>query len=85
MAQSALKVKKSASNAGKKKPSKVGLNKRKKGGNSAINIARTKIEKKLESSITSKIESEMTQRLKKNNGKLSVLKAEVVEEKKKKK
>eukprot|EP01132_Coremiostelium_polycephalum_P002455 gene2455-3032_t len=72
MAQGAVKVKKTQT-SNKKKPSKVGLQKKKKSTQSATEIARTKIEKKLTSTITRKIETEMAQRVAKNNGKLSVI------------
>ncbi|KAK5575688.1 hypothetical protein RB653_006821 [Dictyostelium firmibasis] len=81
MAQSNLKIKKAGAT---NKVSKVGLNKKKKVNKSAISIAKAKVNRKLESAITQKIETEMTSRLKKNNGKLSVLKAEDENQKNKK-
>ncbi|KYQ94277.1 hypothetical protein DLAC_04576 [Tieghemostelium lacteum] len=92
MAQTNLKVKKTK-NASPKKQSKVGLNKKKKSSNTAIDIAKQKVEKKIKSKIAQKIEGEMALKLKNNNGKLSILKIDtskngvtvpVVKDKKKK-
>ncbi|GAM22282.1 hypothetical protein SAMD00019534_054570 [Acytostelium subglobosum LB1] len=82
MAQQSLKVKKTGTSIVKK--SMVGLNK-KVTNKSALELAKRKITRSMEVGISQKIEREMSNRVAKNNGKLSVLKADVPGQGKKKK